>query len=78
MKSFTVYAIGEDQLVSLVDMPGYSHAVECNDRYVGGHQLPQKARRVYFSAASLTAANTAIRNALCFRPWSEHHSARCA
>ena len=76
MKNFTIYAIGEDQLIAFMDLPGYSHASECPDRYVGGCRLPQKARKVHFSAKSLLEANKAIRTALGFRPWSEHHSPR--
>lgn len=78
MKNFTVYAIGEDQLMALMDLPGYSHASECPDRRVGGYHLPQKARKIHFSATSWSAANTAIRNVLDFRLWPEHHSPRLA
>lgn len=77
MKNFTVYAIGEDQLIALMDLPGYSHASECPDRRVGGFQLSQKARKVHFSSTSRTAASAAVRKALGFI-WPEHHSPRLA
>lgn len=76
MKNFTVYAIGDEQLESLMDLPGYSHSVECSDRYVGGYQCPKKARKVHFKCNSYTSALKQVRESLGFRPWPEHHMPR--